>query len=67
MPLSSEEFVARVKSHGVRREFLYLLGLIAFGIVDQFTAKIIPATAEMIQDYVNPPKFIIGFTQQSAI
>jgi uncharacterized protein (TIGR02594 family) len=61
MPLSSEEFVARVKSHGVRREFLYVLALIAFGIVDQFTAKIIPATADMIQDYVDPPKFIIGF------
>ena len=61
MSLGSRDIVDGIKRQGLRREAFAVAVVIVFGIVDQFTAKVIPRAADTIQDHFFPPTFVIAF------
>jgi hypothetical protein len=61
MALGSEAIVDMFKQRGLRVTIVSVASVLAFGIVDQFSARIIPAIVTQVDSYVNPPKFFIRF------
>jgi hypothetical protein len=60
--LKSEEIVTSVRQRGLRVALISVLAAIGIGIADHFTGKIVPALAEKIEHYFDPPLFFVTFS-----
>ncbi len=51
------------KSQGARTALIALATTLALGVVDQFTARIIPQATAAIDNFLDPPNFVMRFSQ----
>lgn len=67
MKLESAEIVSSLKGGGFRVTLIAVCSALLFGVVDQFTSKIIPTTAAYIQDTLFPPEFYVSFSPSTNV
>jgi hypothetical protein len=67
MKLESAEVVNSLKSGGLRATLIAVGTALVFGVVDQFTSKIIPTTAAYIQNTLFPPEFYVSFSPSTNV
>lgn len=67
MKLESAEIVSSLKSGGLRATLIAVATALVFGVVDQFTSKIIPTTAAYIQNALFPPEFYVSFSPSTNV
>ena len=61
MSLNAKSIIGLFRQRGLRVTIISVLSVIAIGVVDQFTARIVPAVIRQIDNFIDPPKFFIRF------
>jgi hypothetical protein len=59
--LGVADVLAKLKTQGLRWTVISVVSTVLFGIVDQFTSRIIPSIAGRIEALIDPPKFFVRF------
>jgi hypothetical protein len=60
--LKSSDVIELFRSKGIVLAAVSVLSTIVLGVVDQFTSRIIPSVATVIDNYFDPPFFLIIFS-----
>lgn len=58
---------ATFRTQGARTALIALVSTLALGVLDQFTARIIPQATAAIDDFFDPPNFILRLSQPTQI
>lgn len=62
MSLDAQSTWQAFRKKGLWGAVLFVPSAVALGLIDQFTGRVIPSLTEGIDDYFNPPEFIVGFS-----
>ena len=61
MTFNADEMFQSFKRGGARGLVISLAFAVVFGVLDQFTTRVIPWIAQTIEDVIRPPKFFVSF------
>jgi hypothetical protein len=59
--LKADAVVGSFRRDGARLTVISIASAIVLGVIDQFTSKIVPSTADYIHDLFLPPQFLVSF------